>query len=101
MKHGHALLVCEEPPFNLIRLITDCIPARPMSVPLDVVEQSGEYSDAVRLPEELGGGYLAWAEVNHQLHCLNLLRKAIYWDYYHNTTRELQREPFELYGHLG
>lgn len=51
-----------------------------MSVPLEVVEASGETTDAVRLPDELGGGYLAWAEVNHQLHCLNLMRKAIYWD---------------------
>ncbi|RAL07365.1 oxidase ustYa family protein, partial [Aspergillus homomorphus CBS 101889] len=74
--------------------------ARPMSVSLEVVEKSGENTDAVRLPDELGGGYLAWAEVNHQLHCLNLLRKAIYWDYYYDITRELQREPPEVYAHL-
>ena len=59
-----------------------------MSVSEDVVLRSGETKDAVRLPPEMGGGYLAWAEVNHQLHCLNLIRKAIYWDYYVNITRE-------------
>lgn len=72
-----------------------------MSVPEEVVLKSGETTDAVRLPSEMGGGYLAWAEVNHQLHCLNLMRKAIYWDYYVNTTRELQREPVDVYAHLG
>ena len=72
-----------------------------MSVPFEVVKESGETADAVRLPEDLGGGYLAWAEVNHQLHCLNLMRKAIYWDYYYNTTAELQREPFQFFGHVG
>jgi hypothetical protein len=72
-----------------------------MSVPLEVVEASGETADAVKLPKELGGGYLAWAEVNHQLHCLNLMRKAIYWDYYYPITPDLQREPFEAYTHIG
>jgi hypothetical protein len=52
--------------------------ARPMSVTEEVVLRSGETTDAVRLPEQLGAGFLAWAEVNHQLHCLNLIRKAIY-----------------------
>lgn len=49
-----------------------------MSVPLDVVEQFGETADTVRLPEELGGGYSVWAEVNHQLHCLDIMHKLIY-----------------------
>lgn len=75
--------------------------ARPMSVSEEVVLKSGETTSAVRLPFEMGGGYLAWAEVNHQLHCLNLMRKAIYWDYYVNITREFQRDSFEVYGHLG
>lgn len=72
-----------------------------MSVSEQDVLASGETLDAVRLPPELGGGYLAWAEVNHQLHCLNLMRKAIYWDYYSPIEREFQREPEEVYAHLG
>jgi hypothetical protein len=75
--------------------------ARPMSVPEEVVLRSGETTDAVRLPEELGGGFLAWAEVNHQLHCLNLIRKAIYWDYYVDKEHDFQRERDQVLGHLG
>jgi hypothetical protein len=76
-------------------------PARPMSVSEEVVLRSGETTDAVRLPKEFGGGYLAWAEVNHQLHCLNLMRKAIYWDYYVEKEHEFQRERSEVFWHLG
>jgi hypothetical protein len=72
-----------------------------MSVSEEVVIKSGEDTNAVRLPGELGGGYLAWAEVNHQLHCLNFLRKAVYWDYYVNITRDFQQERSEVNAHIG
>jgi hypothetical protein len=72
-----------------------------MSVSKEAVIKSGENPDAVRLPPELGGGYLAWAEVNHQLHCLNLLRKAVYWHHYVNITRDFQQEITEVHAHLG
>ena len=74
-----------------------------MSVSEEVVLKSGENTSAVRVPPELGGGYLAWAEVNHQLHCVNLLRKALhpYWDYYVNITADFQREPEQVQVHLG
>jgi len=75
--------------------------ARPMSVPEQVVLNSGENSSAVRLSSEMGGGYLAWAEVNHQLHCLNLVRKGLHWDYYVNKTMDFQREPVQVQAHLG
>ncbi|OJJ50082.1 hypothetical protein ASPZODRAFT_58964 [Penicilliopsis zonata CBS 506.65] len=71
-----------------------------MNVPLSAVEQSGETSEVVRLPPSLGGGYLAWAEVSHQLHCVNMLRKAIYAEYYRNRTRDLQQDRHLVYKHL-
>jgi len=36
----------------------------------------------VKYREEEGGGYLGALEVTHQLHCLNVLRKYLYLDYY-------------------
>ncbi|KAF8868254.1 hypothetical protein CPB84DRAFT_1740886 [Gymnopilus junonius] len=36
----------------------------------------------VKYTEEDGGGYMAALEVTHQLHCLNMLRKYLYYDYY-------------------
>ncbi|KAB8237446.1 oxidase ustYa family protein [Aspergillus alliaceus] len=37
---------------------------------------------AIRYSPEQGGGYMVELEVFHQLHCLNLLRKQIYREYY-------------------
>ncbi|KAH8653084.1 hypothetical protein BGZ60DRAFT_533279 [Tricladium varicosporioides] len=43
---------------------------------LNVSEYAAEYT------EEMGGGYIAGLEVFHELHCVNMLRKATYMDYY-------------------
>ncbi|KAL3481674.1 hypothetical protein BJX99DRAFT_253202 [Aspergillus californicus] len=37
---------------------------------------------AAEYTEDLGGGYIAGVEVFHQLHCLNMLRKTTYMEYY-------------------
>ncbi|OAL31800.1 hypothetical protein AYO22_00670 [Fonsecaea multimorphosa] len=39
----------------------------------------------VELDQENGGGFMGTLEVFHQLHCLNVLRKWTYWDYYVDT----------------
>ncbi|PCH44844.1 hypothetical protein WOLCODRAFT_78423 [Wolfiporia cocos MD-104 SS10] len=36
----------------------------------------------VRIDEKFGGGILAGFELGHQMHCLNMLRKHTYIDYY-------------------
>ncbi|KAF8877558.1 hypothetical protein CPB84DRAFT_1688693, partial [Gymnopilus junonius] len=36
----------------------------------------------VRFSEADGGGYMAALEVSHQLHCLNVLRKYVHFNYY-------------------
>lgn len=46
-------------------------------------------------------GYRAAVEVFHQLHCLNLLRQAIYKDYYKNIYSDIQEEEQGLQGHIG
>lgn len=46
-------------------------------------------------------GYRAAVEVFHQLHCLNLLRQAIYKDYYKNIYSDIQEEEAGLNGHIG
>ncbi|KAI1126438.1 hypothetical protein F5Y10DRAFT_293829 [Nemania abortiva] len=38
---------------------------------------------SVRVQDEYGGGYMGMLEVFHQLHCLNLLRKALVYNYDH------------------
>jgi len=54
-------------------------------VPPDRAELAGFTKDHVHLREKYGGGYPANVEGLHHLHCLNLLRKALYYnyDYYH------------------
>lgn len=44
-----------------------------------------ELRSKVRYPDKYGGGYMATLEAAHQLHCLNLLRKATWSDYYESA----------------
>ncbi|KAI9775597.1 MAG: hypothetical protein M1839_000998 [Geoglossum umbratile] len=55
-------------------------------VPADQAKKSGLMPDQVQVSEKYGGGFPANVEGLHHLHCLNLLRKSLYYnfDYYHN-----------------
>ncbi|KAI9038107.1 oxidase ustYa family protein [Aspergillus affinis] len=59
---------------------------RPLRVPPEYGEKSGISPDQVKINDEYGGGYPANLEGLHHLHCLNLLRKSLYYnyDYYHD-----------------
>jgi hypothetical protein len=48
-------------------------------------------------------GYRAGVEVFHQLHCLNLLRQAIYKDYYgrKDMIGDVATDTEDLHGHVG
>jgi hypothetical protein len=49
------------------------------------IERSGNnqnFDTIVELADDLGGGYMSTLELFHQLHCLNVLRKWTYIDYY-------------------
>ncbi|KAH8880797.1 hypothetical protein GQ53DRAFT_669188, partial [Thozetella sp. PMI_491] len=48
----------------------------------DVVRLGKLSNSTVQIPEEYGGGYMASVEATHQMHCLNMLRKASYREYY-------------------
>ncbi|PVH95584.1 hypothetical protein DM02DRAFT_473460, partial [Periconia macrospinosa] len=41
-----------------------------------------------KMPDELGGGYMADVEILHQMHCLNFLRMAAYSDHYSTIAPE-------------
>ncbi|KAJ5301974.1 hypothetical protein PENANT_c057G02157 [Penicillium antarcticum] len=58
---------------------------RGVRVPAEDAEQSGLASDQVKIKEKYGGGFPANVEGLHHLHCLNLLRQSLYYnyDYYH------------------
>ncbi|KDR76723.1 hypothetical protein GALMADRAFT_33089, partial [Galerina marginata CBS 339.88] len=47
----------------------------------------------VRFREEDGGGYAAALEVSHQLHCLDLLRKYSYREYYEKFDKAFLAPP--------
>jgi len=59
---------------------------RPLAVPADQAEMSGLLPDQVKVSEKYGGGFPANVEGLHHLHCLNLLRKSLYYnfEYYHS-----------------
>ncbi|KAG2148193.1 uncharacterized protein EDB93DRAFT_1103850 [Suillus bovinus] len=66
--------------------------ARPFSMTLEQLLRTGEkpHPAMARYPDEYGGGYMATVEVIHQLHCLNMLRRASWGDkhYYHGDVHE-------------
>ena len=89
-----------------------------MSISEEEAIRSGLDPGNIRLPEEYGGGFMAtveyvndgllrtsdndlWTRVNHQLHCVNLVRKATYFDYYQNRTVEFTDKSDTIRQHLG
>ncbi|OJJ31223.1 hypothetical protein ASPWEDRAFT_54465 [Aspergillus wentii DTO 134E9] len=58
---------------------------RPLVVPMDLAEKTGIAHDQVKIKEKYGGGFPGNVEGLHHLHCLNLLRQTLYYnyDYYH------------------
>lgn len=73
----------------------------PGSSTLEEVLLSGGTADDLRLPGELGGGYMTSFEVICQLHCLNLIRKATYYDYYKDKAIEFTNKPRTVRLHIG
>ena len=41
-----------------------------MSISEEDLVKSGSSTDAVRIPDDYGGGFMVSVEVHHQLHCL-------------------------------
>ena len=78
-----------------------CGPVYAGSSTEEEVLKSGGSSDDVRLPEELGGGYMTSVEVVHQLHCLNLIRKMTHYDYYKDKAIEFRDPPHTVRLHVG
>ncbi|ESZ95791.1 tat pathway signal sequence [Sclerotinia borealis F-4128] len=58
---------------------------RGIAVPAVLAAKSGLKADQVKINEKYGGGYPANVEGLHHLHCLNLLRQGLWYnyDYYH------------------
>jgi len=50
-------------------------------VPSDIAARSGLQPDQVKISQKYGGGYPANVEGLHHLHCLNLLRKSLSWNF--------------------
>ncbi|QSZ36262.1 hypothetical protein DSL72_007388 [Monilinia vaccinii-corymbosi] len=58
---------------------------RSFALPADEAEKSGLTSAHVQINEKYGGGFPVNLEGMHHLHCLNLVRQSLYYnyDYYH------------------
>ncbi|KAI1119895.1 hypothetical protein F5Y10DRAFT_259447 [Nemania abortiva] len=59
----------------------------------DVIKMGKSAEECSKLPEELGGGYMGTVEVFHQLHCLDMIRKYTYLDYYLHKNRDYWGNP--------
>ncbi|KAK0620542.1 hypothetical protein B0T14DRAFT_586967 [Immersiella caudata] len=59
---------------------------RPVMISDDKAYRSGLTTNHTRRNSKYGGGYPVYVEGLHQLHCLNLLRKSLYYNYeYYHT----------------
>lgn len=58
---------------------------RSITVPEEKAKEAGLRDDHVKISEKYGGGYPVNVEGLHHLHCLNLLRQSLYYnfDHYH------------------
>jgi len=58
---------------------------RSLALPENEAAESGFRPDQVKINKKYGGGYPANVEGLHHLHCLNLVRQSLYYnyDYYH------------------
>ncbi|KFY67880.1 hypothetical protein V496_01370 [Pseudogymnoascus sp. VKM F-4515 (FW-2607)] len=56
---------------------------RPLVVPADEAAKAGLLEDQVKVSPKYGKGFLANVEGLHHLHCLNLLRKSLYYNFEH------------------
>lgn len=77
---------------------------KPMSVPEKFGSNSGITPGNAKLPLEEGEGSTAMVQAIHQLHCLNLLRKATWYsyDYYSDLQEhEFAKSPEILQMHVG
>ncbi|KAG0650027.1 Oxidase ustYa [Hyphodiscus hymeniophilus] len=56
---------------------------RSLAVPMEEAARTGLKPDQVKINEKYGGGYPANVEGLHHLHCLNLVRQSLYYNYDH------------------
>ncbi|KAG1857181.1 hypothetical protein C8R48DRAFT_607603 [Suillus tomentosus] len=81
------------------RIAHDVLPTR---MSLEEILKAGEVDSPskVKYPAEFGGGFMVSMEAPHQLHCLNLLRKASWHKYYSPTDTSFQDTPEVVRMHL-
>jgi hypothetical protein len=67
------------------------------------LDKLGKPDTVLRVTDPRTGieGFRIGLEVFHQLHCLNLLRKVTYREYYEPMGGDLADPPKKLRGHLG
>ncbi|KAE9401367.1 hypothetical protein BT96DRAFT_992095 [Gymnopus androsaceus JB14] len=71
------------------------INVKPTQMDKSVLEKIGKRDTPwlVKLREEDGGGFMSSYEMSHQLHCLNLLRKYTYREYYQGSDHSFHNKP--------
>lgn len=64
-----------------------CLKDRALAVPQNLAAKAGLQQSQVQINPAYGGGYPANVEGLHHLHCLNLVRQALYYniDYYRSA----------------
>ncbi|KAF2129162.1 hypothetical protein P153DRAFT_341721 [Dothidotthia symphoricarpi CBS 119687] len=61
---------------------------RSVVIPESEAEKTGLRGDQVKISREYGGGFPANVEGLHHLHCLDLLRKTLHWNYDYYLARK-------------
>ncbi|KAG0697867.1 hypothetical protein DFH29DRAFT_129551 [Suillus ampliporus] len=74
----------------------------PTRMTLEEILKAGEVDSPskVKYPENDGGGFMVSLEATHQMHCLNLLRKATWLEYYEPIEHSFQDAPYVVRMHL-
>jgi hypothetical protein len=72
---------CKFPFFYLVTSNLSSSADRSVAIPVEEAAASGLNPDQVQINSKYGGGFPANVEGLHHLHCLNLMRQTLYWNY--------------------
>ncbi|KAG1768891.1 hypothetical protein EV702DRAFT_979147, partial [Suillus placidus] len=81
------------------RIAGDVLPTR-MSLEEMLKAGTTDLRSKVRYPDKIGGDYMVFLESAHQMHCVNLLRKATWLEYYKPMDISFQATPEIVRQHL-
>ncbi|KAL2010040.1 hypothetical protein VTN00DRAFT_5847 [Thermoascus crustaceus] len=76
------------------------VKVNPFSIDIHTLRELQAPLNSTKLPESVGGGYMANLAVFHQLHCLKTIWQYTYLEYYKSRNELFSKPEVEIHHHL-